>query len=379
MTYEPDQLSFFDSGGPDQSTRAERRRRQQKQRKRRRRRVVGPLLALVVVVALAGGALYGGRSLVSRFATVQDYVGSGAGSATIEVKSGDTATDIAAALVKAGVVKSERAFRNAAKNDPRSVTIQPGFYKLHLQMSGVAALTLMLDPKARLLTRLTVPEGLTVAATLELIAKRTGMKLAAVQAAAKDIADLSLPSYAKGRLEGFLFPSTYDVDPGTTPIDLLHTMVDTYKQKTDDVGLVSGASAVGLTPYQVLVVASLIERETRLPDERSKVARVIYNRLDRNFYLGVDASVLYGLGRSSGALTKSDLDKVTPYNTRLVKGLPPTPIANPGVASINGALHPAGGSWLYYVLQDKSGRHFFTADPDAFNTAAAQCRKIGLC
>ena len=127
-------------------------------------------------------------------------------------------------------------------------------------------------------------------------------------------------------------------------------------------------------------MASLVERETQRVEERPQVARVIYNRLQQDYYLGVDAAILYGLGRSGGGLTQADLEKDTPYNNRLRKGLPPTPIANPGVASVQAAVEPAAGNWLYYVLNsDKSGRHIFTDDPEVFNTAKAKCRAAGLC
>jgi UPF0755 protein len=301
------------------------------------------------------------------------------GTVQVQVRPGDTATDIAATLTKAGVVKSERAFRDAAKNDPRSTGIQPGYYRLHKQMSGAAALALMLDPASRLLARVTVPEGLTAAEILKLLAARTGRPLSALQAAARDVGSLGLPGYAGGRLEGFLFPATYDFDPDTSAAEMLREMVATYRDKVDDAALATGAKALRLTPYQVVTVASMIEREARLADEQGKIARVIYNRLQHGFFLGVDAAVLYGLGRTGGTLTEADLAKITPYNTRKVKGLPPTPIASPGLAAIDAALHPTAGNWLYYVLKDRAGHHFFTADADAFNAAAAHCHAVGLC
>jgi UPF0755 protein len=372
-------LSIFGPEAPQRQSRTERRHQQRRRRRRRRRRAIGPLIAVIVIVGMVGGIFFGGRSLLTRLSEVPDYPGNGTGSVTILVRPGDTASDIAATLVKEGVVKSERAFRDAAKENPKSTSLQPGFYRLRKQMSGQAALALMLDPKSRLLSRLTVPEGLTVAQVLQLISRHTKTPLATVQAAAKDTAALGLPAYAKGRLEGFLFPATYDIEPDTTPASLLRDMVASYVQQVDESGLSQRAAAVGLDPYRLLIVASLIERETRLQNERGKVAQVIYNRLHRNFFLGIDAAVLYGLGRTGGPLTAADLAKVTPYNTRVVKGLPPTPIANPGIASITAAGRPTAGLWLYYVLIDKSGRHLFTADRDEFNKAAARCHQLKLC
>lgn len=381
MSHAPQDLGFFP---PEQysrqPSRSDRRRHEFDRKRRRRRRLVVPLVVLLILGVAGAGALYGGRSLLGRFGDTPDFAGAGSGEVLIRVSPGDTATDIAATLVSKGVVKSENAFRNAAKDDPRSVSIQPGTYKLRKEMSGASALALILDPVARMLSRVTVPEGLSVAGTLKLIAGKTSLPLKDLQAAAKNTKALGLPSYAKGRLEGFLFPETYDLEPGTTAAGLLKAMVAMFKEKVDTSGLSQRAADVDLTPYQLIIVASMVEKETLKVEERPKVARVIYNRLTQDFYLGVDAAVLYGLGRSSGGLTRADLAKDTPYNNRLHKGLPPTPIANPGIASVQGAVDPAPGPWLYYVLDDdKSGRHVFTDDPEVFNTAKAKCQAAGLC
>jgi UPF0755 protein len=376
-----DEIEFFaEPEAWDRPSRSERRREEAQRRKRRRRRIVLPLITLVVVAALGAGALIGGRSLTSRFGTTPDFTGSGSGEALIVVKPGDTATDIAATMVSQGVIKSEKAFANAAKQDARALGIQPGTYKLHKQMSGAAALALILEPSARLLSRVTIPEGLTVAATLKLISEKSKLKLADLQAAAKDVTALELPSYAKGKLEGFLFPDTYDLEPDTTAADLIKSMVDEYKTAVDDAGLVQKAAAVSLSPYEMVIVGSLVEKETQQADERGKVARVIYNRLDQDFFLGIDASVRYGLGKFTGALSVADLAKDTPYNNRIHKGLPPTPIANPGIASLQAAVAPAKGPWLYYVLDaSHPGHHVFTDDRDVFNAAKAKCQAAHLC
>jgi len=376
-----DEIDFFAEPDPwDRPTRSERRRELVQRRKRRRRRIIVPLITLIVIAGLGLGALAGGRSLTSRFGSTPDYPGSGSGEALVVVKPGDTATDIAATMLSQGVIKSEKAFAKAAKEDPRALGIQPGTYKLHKQMSGAAALQLILEPSARLLSRVTVPEGLTVAATLKLISEKSKLKLAALQAAAKDTAALGLPSYAKGKLEGFLFPDTYDLQPDTTAAGLLKSMVGEYEAKVDAAGLVQKAATVHLTPYEMVVVASLVEKETQQADERGKVARVIYNRIDQDFYLGIDAAVLYGLGRSSGGLSEADLQKDTPYNNRIHKGLPPTPIANPGIASLQAAVTPDKGPWLYYVLDPTHpGHHLFTDNPDVFNSAKAKCQAAHLC
>jgi UPF0755 protein len=142
-------------------------------------------------------------------------------------------------------------------------------------------------------------------------------------------------------------------------------------------GIDESAGRVGLTPYEVVIVASIIEREAQKPEDQAKVARVIYNRLALGMNLEIDATLLYGIGHKE-TLTESDLATDTPYNTRLYPGLPPTPIAMPGQGAIEAALNPEAGPWLYYVLADAEGGHFFTDDYDEFLRVAQESRDAGL-
>jgi UPF0755 protein len=224
----------------------------------------------------------------------------------------------------------------------------------------------------------TIPEGSTENQTLALIAKNTEVPLADLKEAASNPAALGLPAYAGGHLEGFLFPATYDIEPGTTAVEVLSMMVDRFEESAASNGLVERAQALGVTPYQVVTVASLIEREARLKEEYPKVARVVYNRLAKKMTLGIDASILYGLGRTSGVLHASELAKDTPYNTRLHAGLPPTPIASPGDAALEGALQPAPGDWLYYVLAGKDGHQLYTASYAEFLKQVAKSKAEGI-
>jgi UPF0755 protein len=133
-----------------------------------------------------------------------------------------------------------------------------------------------------------------------------------------------------------------------------------------------------ITPYEVVIVASLIEKETSRPEERPMIARVIYNRLARGMTLGIDASVLYAIGEQKDQITRRDLEIDSPYNTRKFPGLPPTPISAPGRASLEAALNPVDGPWLYYVIADTDGRHFFTDDYEEFLDASDEARSKGL-
>jgi UPF0755 protein len=351
--------------------------------RRRKRRLVPRLIAVAFVLALLavlvwlGSAAYDAVS--SRFESAPDYTGTGTGEVVVQIEPGDTGGDIAATLVEEGVVKSAAAFNEAALAEPRSSTLQPGFYTLRERMSAAAALEMLLDPASRVVGRVTVPEGRTVQQTLEILAESTEIPLADYQAAIADAPALGLPAYADGNPEGFLFPATYDVEPGATARDVLSQMFARFQQAAETVGLKEGAAALGRSPYDVVIVASLIEREVRYDDEYPKVARVVYNRLDKGIPLGIDAAILYGVGKTGGGeLTASDLAKDTPYENRRQTGLPPTPIASPGEATLEAALNPAEGDILYYVLATADGRTFFTNDYDEFLAQRDKSRREGI-
>jgi UPF0755 protein len=169
-------------------------------------------------------------------------------------------------------------------------------------------------------------------------------------------------------VDGFLFPATYDFLRNTTSKQLVQEQLDAFHQNWSKVNL-SYARSKHLTPYDVLIIASLVEKEALAPDERPKIARVIYNRLHAHMNLGIDATTRYGLHvPGTKALTQSELASTNPYNTRNpdIVGLPPTPIANPGLASMQAAAHPASGDWLYFVRKPDKQHHYFTANYNDF-------------
>jgi UPF0755 protein len=177
------------------------------------------------------------------------------------------------------------------------------------------------------------------------------------------------PSLTRRSIEGFLFPSRYDFGASTSASELVALQLAAFQREWAKVNLRTAVRR-GLAPYDVLIVASMIERETVVPAERALVSAVIYNRLAADMPLAIDATLRYGLNvPGTKALTKKDLANPTPYNTRLHKGLPPTPIGNPGLASLQAAAHPAKVDYLYYVRKPDKRHHFFTADADEF------CRK----
>jgi UPF0755 protein len=328
------------------STRAEAR-----QTVRRKRRRAGRFM-FVLVIVLALLAVLVGVAVHKKLAGPGDYAGPGHGSVVIAVDQGDTASDIARTLAAAGVIKSPQAFINAAKNDSRSLSIQPGGYKLKLEMSGSEALAAMLNPASRV-SQVTIPEGTRVPKTLALIAQGTTISLSSLTSAATNGAAIGLPTYAT-TTEGYLFPARYDFLPSVTASSALSQMVTRFKSTADSVNLVSGAAALHMTPNEIVTVASIVQVEVA-PTDYAKAARVIYNRLEQGMKLQLDSTVLYALGKS-GTLSVSTQDTRvdSPYNTYLHAGLPPGPINSPGQAALEAALHPATGNWLYWITTDPS-------------------------
>ena len=345
---------------------------------RRLPKPVGVLIVLTVVVALIVGITVGARKLYDSAFGVADYTGSGTGKVTVQIKPGDSAAAIGATLVAKGVVKSEKAFTEAAKSDARSKKLQPGFYALRLKMAGVQALALLLDPKSRVRGRVTLPEGISVAKVIERLATYTELKRADITAALENPSVLGLPDYAKGKPEGFLFPATYDVEPGTAAVDAFTMMTEKFDEVAASLDLEDRARQLGLTPYQVVTIASLVEAETAVDADRSKVARVVLNRLKAGMPLQFDSTVNYVREEKKARLSIDDLKVESPYNTYKNKGLPPTPISSPGEAALEAALNPAPGDWIYFITIDKAGNSLFTSSYSEFLKAKAKAQRDGV-
>jgi UPF0755 protein len=331
-------------------------------------------LSILVFVAIAvGGVSVAGKYL--KPVASNDYTGDGTGVVQIEVRPGDTSSDIAKTLVAAGVVKSTTAFVDAAQGNPKSRDIQPGTYQLRLGMSAQSALALLVDPSALIGGRLTIPEGTKLAKLEGIIASKTKISASDVEKVIASPAALGLPAYANGKVEGFLFPATYTVTSSTTATSLLTQMVAQFKQVSNSIGLEAGAAKLHMTPYQVLTVASLIEAEVKRPQDYAQVAEVIDNRLRKGMKLELDSTVNYALGTSKQFLSQSDLKVESAYNTYLHAGLPPTPIDSPGRAALEAALNPATGNLLYFVTMDPStGETIFTDSQKQFEQLRAQAQ-----
>lgn len=262
-----------------------------------------------------------------------------------------------------------------AKGDP---SVQPGAYLLHRSDSFSGALTALSNGPPEY--KVTIPEGYTVAQIAERVGRLPGHSPAGFLAAARS-GRVRSPYEPPGssNLEGLLFPDTYSVGLKDSDESVLEQMVKRFDQVAASVGLDKAPSEVGISPYQAVTVASIVEREAKLPPDRGKVARVVYNRLQQGMHLDIDATVIYGLGGGITDLTQKDLQTPTPYNTYLISGLPPTPIANPGIPSLQAALSPTAGPWLYYVVTSPDGGESFSATyaGQQANIALAKSRGLG--
>ena len=354
------------------------------EKKHRPRRAFGCLAVLVALAVLVGGGYvaysYGMSALKEKLSGPEDYAGSGTGRVLVEVKDGDAAGDIGSTLKDKGVVKSVQAFTDAARNDPKSVGIQVGFYQLRQKMSAESALAVLVDPKNRMRSVVTIPEGFTVDQIVATLAKKTDFSARQFKRVLAHPAKIGLPSYARGNAEGYLFPATYELPPNATPVSILTTMVQRWDQAAKEADLDQAAAKLGYTPQQLMVVASLVEAESNRAQDRGKVARVIYNRLETdktNKLLQIDATVNYGIGRNLGVgLTTDDLQVDSPYNTYKNPGLPPTPIEAPGDDAIEAAAHPTDGPWIYYVTVNlRTGETKFTDSYDTFLKYKAQFKE----
>lgn len=354
---------------PRRRSRASGRKREERLRKQRRRRSVAVLAVALILVAgaayvvlsLMGGSVFGGGS--GRAQEVTDFPGPGRpGAPTVVINAGDSGAAMGATLQAAGIVASEGAFRTAFDANPDAALIQPGTYQLLLEMKAEDAVRALLDPKSRVSMKVTIPEGFTAEEIFTRTNKVTLISVDELRAAAADPAGIGLPAEANGNVEGWLFPTTYQIEPDTTAQGVLAQMVAKTVETLTSAGVPQDQWAT------VLTKASLIEKEAVLDTDRAMMARVIENRLAQGWPLQIDATLVYSLGKPGNELTQADLDDASnPYNSRKLTGLPPTPIASPGLPSIEAVLAPATGDWMFWVTVNlDSGETKFASTHDEF-------------
>jgi UPF0755 protein len=348
--------------------------------KPRRRRL---LIALLVFLLLVGGGGFVAWTWLQRQI---DPPGPQGDTVTVEIAEGSSTGDIGDALADSDVIVNATVWDwyTRLKNVG---SIQAGQYELQENSSIQQAIAaLEAGPAAPIGRFVTIPEGYTVEQTVGRIADPengiegfTAERLQA-QLSGGRIRSRFLPPDARSA-EGTLFPETYRLEEDEDEAALLTMMVEQFDAVMADLDAEARAAALGRTPYEILIVASMVEKEASVDAERGQVARVIYNRLDQEQPLGIDATSCYETGEIPCQLTSEQLESDSPYNTRNRTGLPPTPISSPGRASIEAALNPAQGDWLFYVLDADAndGRHVFTSSYDEFLAARERCQQADLC
>jgi UPF0755 protein len=296
---------------------------------------------------------------------------------SFEIPEGATASDTIAALHRQGVIRCGAASRLMVSIRGQATPLEAGSYQLRTNMTVDDALKVLeKGPPPVPEVDITIPEGYRMTQIADRVAqdlKIPAKKFLAVAQNGNFSAAPYLPKHA-GSLEGFLFPKTYEFDKGSTKAeDVITTLLSQFQEEAKALPW-DNARSLGVTPYQVVTIASMVEREAQVPADRPKIAAVIYNRLAKNMTLGIDATLQYVDPDPADGLTASDLKIDSPYNTRLNRGLPPTPIANPGLASLKAALQPAQTSDLYYILCGSDGRHEFTQTYAQFLQLKSQCQ-----
>ncbi len=321
-------------------------------RPRRGARALRRLLVFLVAIALIGAAAFAAvsvlRPMISGFGGDTDFPGPGSGAVTVTVNPGDTGRAIGTNLATLGVVKTAKAFADAAADNPASAGIQPGEYTLKKEMKASDAVSYLVDPGNRSVPMVTIPEGRWASEIFALLSKASGKPVSDYVAAAKDATALGLPAAAKGNVEGYLFPATYEFAKDSTPAQQLRTMVQ--KAVATMTGL--GITGDGIEP--TVITASILEAEGRNTEDREKVARVLLNRLAQNMPLQLDSTVSYGVQRRGVTTTDAERADKNPYNTYVNPGLPAGPIGNPGQSALEAADNPAEGPWLFFVTVNPS-------------------------
>ncbi|NBH12310.1 endolytic transglycosylase MltG [Amycolatopsis sp. SID8362] len=373
-------------------------------KKKRGKRFLGWVAAIAVIALLAGGAYYG----FTKFFGYEDFDGAGDGDVLFQVDDGDSTSAIGAKLATAGIVASGKAFVKAGEDNPKLARIQHGFYVMKSHMSGASAVDRITAPASRVgqleirpytqFDDITQPDGKVTPGVYSLLAKATCAQLdgkstcvsaddfrKAVDGA--DLKTLGVPDWAiepankadrkDRRLEGLIAPGLYDVRPGANAQEVLGQLVKSSTEAIQNAGLSPQSTGPGMTPYQTLIIASIIEREAVKADF-GKLSRVIYNRLAINMRLQMDSTVNYVLDRPTLLTNEGDRVKSGAYNTYKINGLPPTPISVPSADAIQAAVHPAAGDWVYFVKCEKNGLSCFAVTNDEHNKNRDLARDRGV-
>jgi UPF0755 protein len=347
------------------------------------------IAAAIAMVVLAGVVVVGGASYLGR--EVGDAIGPNDVSdavvdvdpgqpVTLEIPLGSTGQDIGALLAAQGVVRSALEFEVAVRNVDAAQRLQAGTYELTTLMDPAEVVAMLVAGPAPSVYRVTIIEGQTVEEMLSSLALDTPHEFSDYEEALLNgEVETSLRAMPQNPTltdwEGLLFPDTYEFTRTAEAASILQRMALTMEQRVNSVDW-GDWLALGYTQYEGIVLASLIETEVRVDDERPTVSSVIHNRLADGMKLDIDTTVLYALGTDDPTQFDNTID--SPYNTYQVAGLPPTPIASPGRASLEAAANPEETGFFFYVLADQEGNHAFAETLDEHNANVAQAREDGV-
>ena len=351
-------------------------------------RIKGLATALVVGAVVVYGLMVGGWRVgdwvsgLDRFGAEEEVVEVVPGrQVAIEIPVGSSARGIAGILVDNGIVRSASSFESAVRAREAGSLLKAGRYQLVTGADLDEIVDILVAGPTIETYRLTVVEGRRIDEIIEDMARQTPHSAAELSAALQSggISSAYLPQSVDGiaAWEGLLFPATYEFYSDAAPEEILQRLADETERRMDRIDW-AGALVRGVSPYEALVMASLVESEAGTDVDRPLIASVIYNRLDRNTPLQLDATVLYALGERGRALTLDDLEFDSPYNTYLAGGLPPTPIGAPGFKSLEAVALPAQTEYLYYVLTSEDGSHSFFVEYEDFLAAKQRAQEQGI-
>ena len=317
-------------------------------------RVRGSVAVVLSLAVLLGGGwfVYGKvHDAYIAFRTVDDYIDpEGLADVVVEIPQGASTTEMANILLAADVIKTAKAFQSAAARNPDTRNIKYGLYKLRTQIPASTAIEMLLDPANQVKNQFQISEGLRLSQVLASMAKTTKVPEKDFKSALADRKQFALPDWIGKSNEGFIFPDTYNLPSKPNAVNVLKLPINQFKKTLDDLAFEDRAKLLGYKPYDVLIVASIIEREVNSDDDRAKVARVFYNRLKEGMALQSDATVAFAANKTGTIWTTAkERDSDSPYNTYKHKGLPPGPITAPAKKALEAAANPADGDWLYFV------------------------------
>ena len=317
------------------------------------------MVAALLVLLVGAGALAGAGLLYLRSIGLAGASEPGR-RVEIVVPRGATASEIGELLAREGVVRSAWGFRLAAYLEGTGDRIQAGRHVLRAGLNARDALRALLRGARVDYVTVTFPEGSWLTDFARILGRDTHLSRRRFLRLARAGRVRSRLQPTPGTtLEGLLWPATYQVSEDQDERDFLRRLVGEFERRVFALDA-SAARRRGLSLYDLVKVASMVEAEARVAADRGRIAAVIYNRLARDMPLGIDATIAYAIGRRGGSLSVEDLAVDSPYNTREHAGLPPTPIGAPGQASLEAAAHPARGEWLYFVVRDCRGHHAFS-------------------